>query len=343
MLHFSVLLLYVGLVGGGVAKIAYFSAVWPLFIILLGGGVCLGVRQLTVRPLVQMILYTLTISGYIALTALPDRAIVYLEGKPTPFYMINNWVLKNLPVGTPVLTDRWLEPWNELAVHNPGGINYTFTVPDEPIENYKRFNWRKTVEQFYEKYPLAAFLEVSRGRFENELGVWNFPTRYFANTVSLTNQPAMTLRRWEIFPEMDYAAANTNRVVTRIFYNTPDDLVAAARKEGRDVLRLYGAGWGYAKPGWQQGHFEDYRIFNQSASIDLYDLKDIPLSGTLEVSAATPKLAKTVSVNGTNTVFSAGHIRTWALPLTLKPGKNIIPFTSPSADPLFVLDIRWKP
>lgn len=342
ILHIAVLMLYVGLVGGGIAKISYFSAAWAPIILLIGIGSIMGIQRLASR-LSRTGLYVFLAVGYIAVTAYPDWAIIHLEGKPTPFYKINNWVQKNLPPGTPILTDRWFEPWNELAVHNPGGINYAFTVPDEPIENYKRFNWPKTVEQFYEKYPEAAFLEVARGRFEKELGPWNFPQRYFARTVSITNESAMILRQWKVFPEMDYAAANTNRVVTQIFYNTPEDLVDAARKNGHDVLRLYGEGWGYAKPGWQQGHFEDYRILGQAASIDIYDLKDIPLKGSLEISAATAERPKTLSVNGATTVFASGRIRTWTVPLTLQPGKNTIPFTSPSGDPLFVLDIRWKP
>ena len=270
-------------------------------------------------------------------------AIIKLDGHPAPIFKINDWFLKNLPAGTPILTDRWFHPWNELAVHNPGNINYTFTVPDEPLENYRRYNWRATAEQFFEKYPEAAFLEVARGRWDAECGPWIFKTNYFARQTSVTNESALVLRRMKVFPQDGFSAANTNGVVMRIFYNTTDDLIAAAQRNGRDVLRLYGAGWGYAKPGWQQGHFEDYRILNQSASIDLYNLKELPLSGALEISAATADKSKTVSVNGVTTVFASGRIRTWSVPLTLKSGKNMIPFISPSADPLFVLGIRWKP
>jgi len=340
-LHIAVLMLYVGFIGGGVAKITYFSAIWPHFILLMGIGSYLGVQALTLKPW-RTGLVVLLAGGYIALTALPDWAIVHLEGKPTPFYKINEWVLHKLPAGTPVLTDRWFEPWNELAVHNPGGINYTFTVPDEPIATYRQLNWPATVEQFFEKYPDAAFLELCRGRYEDTLGPWIFPQRYFARVASVTNDAAMVLRRFKVFPAEDYSSANTNRVVTRIFYNTTEDLIAAAQRQGRDVLRLYGEGWGYAKPGWQQGHFEDYRILKQSAALDLYNLKDATLSGVIEISAATANKPKTVSVNGTTTVFSSGRIRTWTMPLTLQPGRNTLPLTSPSGDPLFVLDIRWK-
>lgn len=341
ILHIAVLMLYVGLVGGGVAKITYFSAIWPHFILLMGIGSYLGVQTLTLKPW-RMGLVVLLAGGYIALTASPDWAIVHLEGKPTPFYKINDWVLHNLPAGTPVLADRWFEPWNELAVHNRGGINYTFTVPDEPVDTYRQLNWPATVEQFFDKYPDAAFLELCRGRYEEKLGPWTFPQRYFARVASVTNDAGMILRRTKVIPGDDFSAVNTNRVVVRIFYNTAEDLIAAARRQGGDVLRLYGEGWGYAKPGWQQGHFEDYRTFNQSASINLYNLKEAPLNGVLEISAATADKPKTVSVNGVNTVFASGRIRTWTIPLTLQPMENKIPITSPSSDPLFVLDIRWK-
>jgi hypothetical protein len=341
VLHIAVLMLYVGTVGGGVAKIAYFSAIWPHFILLMGVGAYMGIQALKAKSL-RAGLVALLAGGYAALTVLPDLAIVHLEGKPTPFYKINDWVLRNLPAGTPVLTDRWFEPWNELAVHNPGGINYTFTVPDEPVETYKQLNWPATVVQFFEKYPDAAFLELGRDRYP-ELGPWTFPQHYFARVASVTNDAAMVLRRMKVLPQDDFSAANTNRVVVRIFYNTTDDLVAAARRNGRDILRLYGEGWGYAKPGWQQGRFEDYRILSQSASIDLYNLKDAPLGGSLEISAATAEKPKTVAVNGVTTVFASGRIKTWTVALILQSGRNVIPVTSPSGDPLFVLDIRWKP
>lgn len=341
-LHFLVLMLYIGVVGGGIAKITYFSPVWPLFILAMGIGATLGVDALVSRShSLRVGLKVLLSVAYLALVAVPDWAIIHLEGKPEPYYKINKWVDSHLPSGTPVLVDHWLDPWNGLALHNPGGLQYTFTVPNVPLEAYYQNNWRKTAEQFFEKFPSAALLEVDRGSFVDRFGPWEFPTKYFARTEFITNAPAMTLRRFKVFPTHGYAKANTNGIVVQISYNTIEDLVVAARKNGRDVLRLYSEGWGYAKPGWQQGHFEDYRVFSRAASLDIYNLKEVPLTGSIEISAATSDRPKTISVNGSKTVFAAGRIRTWKLPLTLQPGKNTIPFTSPSADPLFVLDIRW--
>lgn len=338
--HIALMILYVVIVGGGVAKITYFSAIWLQFMLFLGVGSWLAVQKVVAAKWRGMA-YACLAAGYLALTAWPAWAIVHLDGNPAAFYRINNWILKNLPAGTPILTDRWFHPWNELAVHNPGNINYTFTVPDEPLESYQRFNWRATAEGFFEKYPDAALLEVARGRYEVELGRWAFPEKYFAHVAAITNDAAMTLRRLKCDPASFYEA-NSNGVVTRIFYNTTEDLVAAARRKGGDVLRLYGAGWGYAKPGWPQGHFEDYRIAGQSAVLDVYNLRDTPLRGTLEIAAAAAGEPKTVAINGERTIFEPNRIRTWNVPMTLQPGRNAVVFGSPSRALLFVLDVRWR-
>ncbi|MDD5677771.1 MAG: glycosyltransferase family 39 protein [Kiritimatiellae bacterium] len=329
-LHLTVVMGYIVAVGGGVAKIAYFSAIWPHFILLMGIGAFRGIQALASGSW-RKAMYGLLAGGYLALTAWPVYAIIHLEGTPTPYYKINDWVVKNLPSGAPVLTDRWLDPWNELAVHNPGGINYTFTVPDEPFETYCQFNWRRTAEQFFEKYPDAAFLELSRGKYEDILGPWDFPRRYFAQSVSITNEAAMTLRRWKIFPEWDYAAANTNRVVIRIFYNTREDVIRHAREQGRAALVLYEPTWGYVKLWQQLKDFRDWRILEKQAVLDVYNL-------TASTNRVTFKI-RGMALNGSKRVFIDGgggqyhdfrhlQLEEWAVKdVALMPGLNKIVFS----------------
>jgi len=344
VLHLAAVMSYIAVVGGGVAKITYFSSVWPMFILVLGIGAALGIEIIAgKRQAVRSVLWVLLSISYLSLTIVPAWAIVNLEGKPTMYFKINDWVDANLPKGTPILVNRWFEAWNEMKDHNTTGVNYTFTVPDDPIDSYRRFNWPATAEQFFEKYPQAAFLEISRGKYEKQLGVWKFPAEHFENVISVTNAQAMTLRKFNVFPTSIYANPSAARVITRIFYNTPDDLMGAARKKGRDVLRLYGEGWGYAKPGWQRGDFSDYRTLGRTASVELYNLTDAPLSGTLEISAATARKPKAVSVGGKSTVFAPGRIKTWNVPLILQPGGNTVPLASPIEEPLFVRDLRWAP
>lgn len=238
------------------------------------------------------------------------------------------------------MTDRWLEPWNELADHNPGNIKYTFTVPDEPLENYQRLNWRQTAEEFFAKYPEAAFLELNPGRYDAAMGPWNFPQEYFARRAVITNQPALAMRQWKILPTMDYADPTTNRILSVIYYNTREDLIDRARKSGLEALRTYGAGWDYAKPGWQQGQFEDYRIMRQEAEIILINPGDGPVAVKMEIIAASPNGPKTIAVRGSRSQFNGNRMSVMNVPVNLAPGENSLTLSSPTDDPLFVLDIR---
>jgi len=250
-LHIVALMLYVGFAGGGVGKISYFSSIWPFFICFLGIGLWNGLEFVSGGR--KGLLYgalVLILAAYVGLTLRPAWAIVTLDGKPLPTFKINDWVMKNLPPGTPILVDHWLFPWNHLAIHNTDQINYTFTVPDDPVENYRALGWRATASAFFEKYPDAAFLEVDRDKYIDKVGPWHFPLEQFARIASLTNEPVMLLRRYGVIPTAEYAAANTNQVVTRLFYNTTDDVISATRRSGKSVLLLYGEGWRYLKP-WQ--------------------------------------------------------------------------------------------
>lgn len=341
LLHLGAVVGYIAIVGGGVAKISYFSAVWPMFILVLGLGAAQGICCLVKGKKVAV--GVVVLGGlYLSLVLAPVWAVVNLDGKPTPYYKINSWADSNLPPGTPVLVDRWFEPWNELAIHAPSSVVYTFTVPDDPVESYRRFNWRATAEQFFEKYPQAAFLELSRGKNAPAWGgVWDFPRTNFSRRASITNNAAMILRKFKVFPTSGYAKANSNRVVTTIYYNKPDDLVALAHKQGRSVLRLYGKGWGVAKPSWQRGDFSEYRTFVRSATVVLYNLTDLPIVGNLSVDAATAGRPKTISMAGQTLVFSGGRLSRKQIPLMLEPGKKQVKLSSPSADALFVRELRW--
>jgi hypothetical protein len=340
--HVLVVMLYVAAAGGGLAKIAYFSAIWPHVVLVLGVGAFLGAQTFANAPARRATLALLA-AGYAALVAAPDWAILRIEGKPTPYYKINQWVLDNLPENTPVLLDRWYEPWNELAIHNAPNIPYTFTVPDEPLDNYLANNWPATAEQFFAKYPDAALIRVCETRYAGKAPPWTFPDTYFARMARITNDPAMTLRHFKIFPGEEYSAADTNRIIVPIYYNTLEDLQAAAIRRGESALRLFGEGWEYAKPGWQAGHFEDYRIMRQSATVHWHNVTSAPLRGHMEIFAASAEKPKMVSVGGTAKAFSPNRLEPWTIPLVLEPGHTPVAFRSSTPAPLFVADIRWVP
>jgi hypothetical protein len=283
-----------------------------------------------------------TVAGALVIIAFnlkPAWLSTQIDGSP-PFKKVSAWVDRNLPHATPVLCDRWFTPWNEFQLNPSTNAFYTFTVPNEPLPVYKQNQWRNTAITFFEKYPSAAFFDA--GKFRKQLGEWKWPSEYFDQEKAFRDDAGLqldTMGLWYRAPPRDIPR---EWLTVKLRYNTPEDLVRKARVKGNDVLRLYGKGWGYAKPGWQQGRFEDYRTFTTLAELIIYNLTAEPLSGSLEISAASAQKPKTVLLAEQRTVFSTGRIRKWSVPLTLVPGENRIQITSPVSTPLFVLDTRWK-
>lgn len=111
----------------------------------------------------------------------------------------------------------------------------------------------------------------------------------------------------------------------------------------RHIASPYGSDWGYAKPGWQQNRFEDYRTLQRKASLQLYNLTSTPLEGSLHITAASAQTAQALRIQEKSEVFPANQLQTKSFPLTLQPGQQEILLESSSDTPLFVLDIQWKP
>ena len=337
------ILYYIGLslMGLGFAT-RYQAFLMPQYLLLLTYGIwhagSLGRMSRRLSPQLRRGMAGALAGVAVLLYLEPAWASIRLNGNPFPYKEVARWCDTQLPRHTIVLVDRWFDPWNELRVNNSTNVYFTFTVPNEPMDVYLKVQWRDTAKAFFDKFPDAAFFEEGSYYERPEVGPWRWPSQYFARKVTFSNQAGLRLRDLGLA----YAAEAPGRTGRSLYYNTREDILAKARQEGKSALLLFGPEWEYAKPGWQQGHFEDYRILNQAAGIDLYNLKEIPLSGSVEISAATAERPKTVSVNGTTTVFAPGRLRTRTVPLTLQPGQNTIPFTSPSSDPLFVLDIRWN-
>ncbi|HEY8239816.1 MAG TPA: hypothetical protein VIH35_00130, partial [Kiritimatiellia bacterium] len=131
----------------------------------------------------------------LGLNAGPALWCTQLTGFPTPYYKITEWFDANLPRGTPVIVDRWFEPWNELKVHPSTNVIFTFTIPNEPLEEFLQKQWRGSVTNFFEKYPDAAYLELAKQYWHVPgVGNWEWPRSHFARHVGITNEAGLKLR-----------------------------------------------------------------------------------------------------------------------------------------------------
>ena len=320
----------------------YMSGTLPFFLAFVAYGLLMGIDDLLYGKVPQRVRST----AGAALAGVGLLACVYpaylqtqLTGKPTPYYDLVRWTDSNLPQGTPVLVDRWFEPWNELKAHPTTNVFFTFTVPNEPVETYIKNRWRETAQAFFAKYPEAAYLEIAKSYWEVPgVGPWNWPREHFARHIAITNEAGLKLRHMGLANRGDFYAVTTNRTIVEIFYNTHEDLAAKARAQGRQNMVLFGPGWGYTKT----QDFRDWRALEKEAALEVYNLTDQPMDVMVRLRAVAPNGSKRVqSATMDAHDFSVGRMEDWDMgPISLAPGPTVVvlrdPFWTDGGVPLLV-------
>lgn len=315
---------YITAVGGGdKAKLAYFAANLPAFLAFAAfsfdrafSGVRAG-RRLALDAGVA--------AALVALLAVPAWQVTRLEGKTTAYRTLRAWLDANLAPGDAVIVDRWYEPWNEMARYAPSNVFVTFTVPDEPYENYVGYNWRKTTQTAFERNGAQAFIRIARNH-EKRAGLWSWPEKWFAHHAVVTNAAGVWLRDTGFAP-MEEFYSETNRVATEIFYDTHADVAARARAAGQDAVWFFGAGWRLFKP-WQQGDFTDYRVLEGEGAMEIHNLRDVPVKFAGEIVAAAMGGEQRVRIgDAAPLAFPEGRLERRTFALELSPG---------------VQTLRWK-
>jgi len=318
----------------------YYTPLWVFFLLLSGLGVLLSAQKLKMfagagKTMAENCLL-MTICLIVALfTIAPIRWIVTMPGNPSPYSMVNQWMDTHLPEGAPVLVDRWFEPWNEMRYHAPSNVYVTFTIPDEPVEVFQKYQWRETSKDFFRKYPDAAYLELTKHYFEHpEVGFWKWPREFFRQHVAFTNEQALALRNAILAPKEGFYSENTNRVVVELFYNLPEDAVEIARDAGQKVLFLYREGWGYTKLWPRVQDFRDWRVLEKQASLDIYNLTDSPQNIRVSISGVALFTDKRVcSSSGEAFSFQKQKLVRWEFPLNeVSPGRYSVKLIDPAWD-----------
>ena len=322
----------------------YLSGVFPFFLALQVYGLW-ALPGLLKNPAVAKKIASALCGASLLFAAYPAYLQTQVTGKPTPYFDLVRWFDAHLPAGTPVLVDRWFEPWNELRSHPSTNVVFTFTIPNEPSDVFMKNHWRDTAKEFFVRNPDAAYLEIAKEYWEVPgVGPWDWPRQFFARHVSITNEAGLKLRALGLANRADFYAANSNRVVVEIFYNTTEDVIGQARNAGRQVLVLYGAGWVHTKT----QDFRDWRIPQGRANLEVYNLTGEPMDANLMIAAASVSVSKQVDVAGQVLTFEGGRLlEKMAGPVTLAPGRSSIVFADRMWDggrtPLLVAAVDCRP
>ncbi|MFH0954262.1 MAG: hypothetical protein V1873_08030 [Verrucomicrobiota bacterium] len=303
----------------------YVAALLPVWLVLLGAGIWGWVSLL---PGKGGAVSAALGAGAVLLFADPAITSTRMRGDPLPYRDVQTWFDTHLPQRTLVLVDRWFDPWNELKVYNSTNVFFAFTIPNEPVDVYLKYNWRQTAKDFFARFPDAAYLEIAKEYWKiPTVGPWDWPPKFFRQHVVITNEAGLRLFDMGMLNRGEGRDKN----MVEIFYNTRDDVLAEAREAGRPSVVLFGPEWGYTKLWREYNDFRDWRVLNSQASLDVYNLSDVPLAGALRIRGVAAGGSKRI-VLGTQEehVFPNGQVAEWRTgPLTLAPGLNKLVLSDP--------------
>ncbi len=301
----------------------YISVILPLFLLLVTAGLwhlsLLG-RWLRIKPAIRRLMAFGVAAVAIAALLPPAWWSIRISGQPTPFKEVAQWCDTQLPPRSLVLVERWYDPWNELKVHNSTNVFFTFTVPSEPNDVFKQFNWPATAKAFFNRFPDAAYLEYCSSDRERMGVLTNW---HFARSMVFTNLAGIKLAKAGLAFRDDFYDPSTNRIITTIYYNTREDVIRYAREQGRTTLLLYEPSWGYIKLWQELKDFRDWRIMEDRATLDLYNLTQRTNTVTLLISGMAANGSKHVRCGLSGQTFQHLKLSEWRIDnVPLKPGLN---------------------
>ncbi|MDD2519452.1 MAG: hypothetical protein PHR34_00755 [Kiritimatiellae bacterium] len=326
--------------GGDKAKLTYFAANLPVF--LAWAALTLH-RAFGLTGERRGLALDAAAAGVVAaVLAVPAWQVARLGGKSTDYRAVRAWLDEHLPPGDTAIVDRWYEPWNEMRIYAPSNVFVTFTVPDEPYDNYVGHDWRGVTRSVIERNGAQAFIRLTRNH-EQRMGLWTWPETWFRHRAVVTNTAGAWLRDTGFAP-MEEFYTERNRVETEIFYDTREDIADKARGAGREAIGFFGRGWGLYKP-WQQGDFADYRVLQNEAAMEVWNLGASTARVRAEVTAAAMGGAQTVQAGeGPPRTFPAGQLTTRTFDLDLTPGAQTVLWRRRGPDgAVLVREIRFRP
>ncbi|MEM6796374.1 MAG: hypothetical protein AAF725_20550, partial [Acidobacteriota bacterium] len=304
----------------GAPTLREMTPLWPILLALAGLGALAACREL--ESAVDLPRSALVSAGALLLAAAlasPVLAVLELRGRPAEYTRLAAALDELVAEGVPALVNGRSVVEYEMRPHPPERAVVTFTVPDAGFEQWRDNRWRESAEDFLRRFEDAPLVQQGRRFYDREdVGPWAFPEAHFARRIELRNEPAELLAELHLAAIEDFYGPRT---VTEISYNLPEDLIAAARREGRESIALWGEGWGYQKT----ADLEDWRVLGRRAVLEVHHLAAQPRSAVIELTVGASSARKRLSINGVRLeVPPAEESQRLRLRQELEPGRQEI-------------------
>ncbi|MCG8457236.1 MAG: hypothetical protein MI919_13250 [Holophagales bacterium] len=252
----------------------------------------------------------------------PLRALVELRGNPVEYSRIAETLDRHLAEGTPALVNGMNVVRIEMRSYMPEKAVPTYTVPDLGLAMWRDNDWRGSAERFLTRFSDAALVQQGKNYYDHpEIGPWEWPDRYFDQTIELRNEPALLLQRLDLGASEDFY---TDRCITEIRFNRAEDLLERARRAGRPVVMLWGDGWKYGK----SLDFQDWRVLEDRATLHLHNLSDSFRRVRIDLEATTNNGLKRITIGARETWdVEVGEPQRRQVSWVAQPGLNVIELT----------------
>jgi len=268
----------------------YFSPIAPLVLLVMAQGMYqFGVwvaQVIRIPSSKRMAAGVLAAAVPIAIHAfiyLP--AMLNLSQKSTPFGAAARWINENLEPGVPYLLESAYEiRW----------VGQSFPTPNNPpaapfVHGNELVTLHQKQIEFMNQFPEAPFIESAHHSWDTPEGLWDWPHKNFARHV-IIGDPESTrkLIRMGIYPGFPREKLSQYSYRIDVYYNTLSDRMEKAMQAGQQVMFGY-KDWTFQG---QQVSQQETRYFRygpgHTGNIQLYNLGEQPLSGTLQLTAALP-------------------------------------------------------
>lgn len=272
-----------------------------------------------------------------------DILVLKMNGHPIPYQQIAQWLDRNLPEGTPVITERYYTAGTWFHLNPATNVCMVSTVPNELPEIQEKTHFREVTRQFFEANPAAAFFQENHMYERPEVVPWMWPDTFFTHTKVFVDEAAREL--WLMGQNYRADSSMTEESLCRtVYYNLPKDVIIRARTEGRPSTVFFSKGWKVV----QTRDYRLWRMMQNYATIEVWNLSDVPQQASLTIQAVAAGGAKQIIFNGSEKkVFPSGQVTVWTSRfVTLAPGKNLLTLRDPlqtSQVPLLIASLEVNP
>ena len=248
-----------------------------------------------------------------------------LRGNPYDYREIVSWADRHLARGTPVLCERFFDAFNEFRVNPPTNVVFTATIRNEPLEVYQKGNWRKSAIDFLTNFPDAAFYETRMFMLYQDS--WDWPATFFARNKPFIDERYVRLHALGLNYRALAKGIKIEDMSRTIHYNTIDDLMRKAVRQGIPAFVLYGQGWAYRKT----NDFRDWRVMEEVATLDVYNVTEETQDVMLAITGLPPNASKGIVTDlGQQQSFPENQLSAVEFgPIALSPGKNTVTLRDP--------------